>query len=195
MNLSDDDLVLGLQRRVLRLEHDLEGERRARHAEGAQAFLSRMYVEQQLSETASRVPTADRTPEDLRAILAWSPTNREGMHGFDFRKYQERVRDLQEKAAEWRAMGRLVSKTVDWEAVAREELNHTPDVEAQLDVDLVTEALHPTGGGPTVDCCMGSTVRNVHGEVEGERLHRKYHREDAEAFVTVYARLLRETRR
>lgn len=57
-----------------------------------------------------------------------------------------------------------------------------------IDAETLTDALHPPGAGPTVDCCMGSTVRNVHGE-KGEGLHRKYHHDDAVALVAQYEKL------
>lgn len=61
---------------------------------------------------------------------------------------------------------------------------------APLDIEALTEALHPAGEGPVVDCCMGSTSLNVHGKEEGERLHRKYHHDDAEALAESYAAVL-----
>lgn len=72
-------------------------------------------------------------------------------------------------------------RELEWQIVEREAV--------ALDVDLVARAIHPEGEGPTIDCCMGSTVRDLYPPEEAEEQHRHYHRQAAARFVAAYARL------
>ena len=56
-----------------------------------------------------------------------------------------------------------------------------------LTVAMVADAIHPEGQGPTIDCCMGSTVESLYPPDEAARLHRKHHEEAATRFLAYLA--------
>lgn len=116
-DVRDQKALLGLQHRILMLEHNIEMERRTREAAEGKALLRQMELERELARAAMRVVPSARTPDDLRYIDQWMGPH--GIHDADVERLRERVNDALDQAERFAAMGRLnTNQPIDWEALA-----------------------------------------------------------------------------
>lgn len=117
-DVRDQSAILGLQHRILILDHNIEMERRNREKAEGRALLANLDLARQLARALGRIDPAQRTPDDDRVIAAWSPVNPHGVTDADVERLRNRVEEAQRQATRYAAMGRLAGKPIDWDALA-----------------------------------------------------------------------------